>query len=300
MTTLARHVLFGPGDLPDDAGDDLLDLFDDATITGDDFEMEMRTGDWGWCIAALASSTDEHAHRLADLAADHGCDHALVQGPLAIHPPRLVVTDVDSTLTTTEAIDLLAEAAGVGRRVAAITERAMRGELDFAASLAERVATLEGLPVSVFDEVLPSVHLSTGARELVDHVHALGGRFGVVSGGFVNLVEPLVRDLGIDVFAANVLEVVDGRLTGRTTGPVVDRSFKATQLRAWATEFDAPLDLCVGVGDGANDLDLLATAGLGVAYCAKPVTAEQADAAITFPRLDAVLALLADPLAHQD
>ena len=300
MTTLSRHVLFGPGDLPEDAGDDLLDLFDDATITDDDFEIEIRRADWGWCIAALATSSEDHAKRLADIAADHGCDHAVVSGPLAVRPPRLVVTDVDSTLTTTEAIDLLAEAAGVGPQVAAITERAMRGELDFAASLAERVATLEGLPASVVDEVLPSVQLSQGARELVDAVHALGGKVGVVSGGFVSLVEPLVDELGIDLFAANVLEVVDGRLTGRTSGTIVDRAYKASQLRAWATELDVPLELTVGVGDGANDLDLLAAAGLGIAYCAKPLTADQADASITFPRLDAVLALLADPLSQED
>ncbi|WP_245558811.1 phosphoserine phosphatase SerB [Aestuariimicrobium kwangyangense] len=304
MTQPVRHVLFGPGTLDDSVGDHLLDLFDDATITDQDFEIEIRRGDWGWCVAALAPSSDEKvrttAARLRTLAGEHGCDHAVVTGRLATRPPRLVVTDVDSTLTTTEAIDLLAEAAGMGGKVAAITERAMRGELDFAASLTERVATLEGLPSTVLDEVFGSVRLSEGARELVQQVHALGALFGVVSGGFTALVDPLVDDLAIDLSAANVLEVVDGRLTGRTRGPVVDRAFKADQLRAWASERDIPLDLTVAVGDGANDLDLLDAAGLGIAYCAKPLTAERADASISFPRLDAVMALVVDPMVHQD
>lgn len=200
--------------------------------------------------------------------------------------------DVDSTLTTSEAIDLLAEVAGVGEQVAAITERAMRGELDFAASLAERVATLEGLPVSVLDEVRERIEFQPGAAELVEAIRSTGGRVGVVSGGFIEIVAPKVAELGIDYATANTLEVADGKLTGRTTGEVIDRAAKARHLLRYCELAGTEPDLCVAIGDGANDLDMLGLAGLGIAYCAKPVTAEQADATISFPRLDAALGYL--------
>ncbi|TNC17196.1 phosphoserine phosphatase SerB [Georgenia sp. 311] len=200
--------------------------------------------------------------------------------------------DVDSTLITAEVIELLAEHAGTREQVAEVTERAMRGELDFAASLRERVATLAGLDVAVLEEVRVAVELSAGARELVAAVQERGGRVGLVSGGFLEVVGPLAAELGIDHVEANRLEVDGGRLTGRTTGPVVDRAAKERHLRAWAQADGVPLARVVAVGDGANDLDMLAAAGLGVAYCAKPVVQEQARAAVTFPRLDAVLGLL--------
>jgi len=221
-----------------------------------------------------------------------GVDVAVTAGPLAADGVGLLVMDVDSTLITAEVIELLAEHAGTREQVAEVTERAMRGELDFTASLRERVATLAGLDAGVVDAVREAVELSAGARELVAAVHERGGKVALVSGGFLEVVGPIAEDLRIDHLTANRLEVEDGRLTGRTTGPVVDRAAKERHLRAWAAEDGVPLERVVAVGDGANDLDMLGAAGLGVAYCAKPVVQEQARAAVTFPRLDAVLGLL--------
>ncbi|MCM3662042.1 phosphoserine phosphatase SerB [Georgenia satyanarayanai] len=221
-----------------------------------------------------------------------GVNVAVTAGPLAADGVGLLVMDVDSTLITAEVIELLAEHAGTREQVAEVTERAMRGELDFAASLRERVATLAGLDAGVVDTVRAAVELSAGARELVAAVHERGGKVALVSGGFLEVVGPIAEELGIDHLTANRLEVEDGRLTGRTAGPVVDRAAKERHLRAWAAEDGVPLERVVAVGDGANDLDMLGAAGLGVAYCAKPVVQEQARAAVTFPRLDAVLGLL--------
>ena len=204
--------------------------------------------------------------------------------------PRLLVMDVDSTLITSEVIELLAARAGSQELVAAITERAMRGELDFAASLHERVATLAGLPVSVFDEVRAQVELTPGAAELVAQVQSRGWSVGLVSGGFIEVVAPLAQPLGIELVRANALEVADGLLTGRVTGPVIDRAAKAVALRDYAAAVGADLADTVAIGDGANDLDMLAAAGFGIAFNAKPVVVEQADAAVT-DRLDAVLTL---------
>ncbi|ASR56689.1 phosphoserine phosphatase SerB [Cellulomonas sp. PSBB021] len=202
----------------------------------------------------------------------------------------LLVMDVDSTLITGEVIEMLAEHAGSAELVTQITERAMRGELDFAASLHERVATLAGLPVSVLDDVRAQMRLSPGARELVAAVQERGWAVGLVSGGFVELVTPLAASLGISLVRANRLEVGDGRLTGRVTGAVVDRAAKAVALRDYAASVGVDLAATVAIGDGANDLDMLATAGFGIAYNAKPVVAQQADATIE-GRLDAALTL---------
>lgn len=204
--------------------------------------------------------------------------------------PRLLVMDVDSTLITSEVIELLAARAGSQELVAAITERAMRGELDFAASLHERVATLAGLPVGVFDEVRAQVELTPGAAELIAEVQSRGWSVGLVSGGFIEVVAPLAQPLGIELVRANALEVADGLLTGRVTGPVIDRAAKAVALRDYAAAVGADLADTVAIGDGANDLDMLAAAGFGIAFNAKPVVVEQADAAVT-ERLDAVLTL---------
>ncbi|WP_319593310.1 phosphoserine phosphatase SerB [Georgenia subflava] len=239
-----------------------------------------------------AAAADGLAAELRGPATALGVDAAVTTGALASDGVGLLVMDVDSTLITAEVIELLAEHAGTRAEVAAVTERAMRGELDFAASLRERVATLAGLDVAVVEAVRAAVELSAGARELVDAVHAGGGKVGVVSGGFAEIVTPLAASLGIDHVVANTLETADGRLTGRTTGPVVDRAAKEAHLRAWAAADGVPLERVVAVGDGANDLDMIRAAGLGVAFCAKPVVQEQADAAVGFPRLDAVLGLL--------
>ncbi len=203
-----------------------------------------------------------------------------------------MVTDVDSTLITGEVIEMLADHAGSGERVADITNRAMRGEIDFGRSLVERVATLEGLPVTVLDDVLHEIELTPGAERLVAALHDAGWPVGVVSGGFVEVVEPLAQRLGIGFVRANRLEVADGRLTGRVTGAVVDAQAKADALREFAAEQGVPLDRTVAIGDGANDLLMLQAAGLGIAFNAKPVVSDQADVAVPGKRLDAVLELL--------
>ncbi len=200
--------------------------------------------------------------------------------------------DVDSTLITAEVIELIAERAGTRDEVAAVTESAMRGEIDFAESLRQRVATLEGVPDSVFAEVSAEVEFTPGAPELVAGLQAAGWEVALVSGGFVEVVGELARRLGITRFRANSLEVSDGRLTGRTQGPVIDRAAKAVALREFAAEWGCPLDQTVAIGDGANDLDMMGVAGLGIAWHAKPIVQEQADVALNGPRLDEALDLI--------
>jgi len=217
---------------------------------------------------------------------------AHASGELAALGPGLLVMDVDSTLIEQEVIELIAERAGTRERVAEVTARAMRGELDFAASLRERVATLAGVPETVFAEVLGEVRLTPGARELIAALHARGCRVGVVSGGFEEVVCPLASSLGIDHVAANRLEVADGVLTGRVLGRIVDRQEKIRCLHAWAQADGVPMTRTVAMGDGANDLGMIAEAGLGVAFCAKPVVAESAPAAVHVRDLTAVLDLL--------
>ena len=205
---------------------------------------------------------------------------------------RLIVMDIDSTLINQEVIDLLGEEAGVGEQVAQITERAMRGELDFKQALEERVGLLAGLDESVFERTFERVTFTPGALELVRSAHSKGWKVGVVSGGFHEVADKIVAAAGIDFCLANRLEVVDGKLTGRVIPPIVDRAGKAQALREFAEEFGFDLSRTVAIGDGANDLDMLATAGLGVAFNAKPAVAEAADAAVTAPYLDSVLYLL--------
>lgn len=205
---------------------------------------------------------------------------------------RLVVMDVDSTVITGEVIEMLAGHAGVRAEVTAITDRAMRGEIDFAQSLHERVAALTGLPVSVFDAVRDELVLTPGAARLVRELHRAGWPVGLVSGGFIEVVGPLAEALGISFVRANQLEVADGRLTGRVVGPVIDRAAKAAALREFAALQGVPLEDTVAIGDGANDLEMLALAGLGIAYNAKPLVCDQADMAILDAPLDAVLEVL--------
>ncbi len=204
---------------------------------------------------------------------------------------RLIVSDADSTFFRQEVIELIAEHAGTRDEVAAVTERAMRGELDFAGSLRERVATLAGVPVEALEKVRAAVELMPGARELVAECHARGWAFGLVSGGFEEIAVPIARELGIERVRANRLEVADGVLTGRTVGPVVDRAAKAATLREWAAQAGVPMEQTVAVGDGANDLDMIGLAGVGVAFNAKPLVREQAPHVIE-DRLDNLLALL--------
>lgn len=192
----------------------------------------------------------------------------------------LVVLDCDSTTIQDEVIELLAEAAGTRELVAEITERAMQGELDFSSSLAERVATLAGTPETVFRSAYERVRLSPGIRELIAAVHERGGKVGVVSGGFHEVLDLLAEDLGLDFWRANRLEVEHGQLVGRTVGPVIDAAAKADTLREWADEAGIALSATVAIGDGANDLKMMEIAGLSVAYNAKPIVRESADVSI--------------------
>lgn len=203
----------------------------------------------------------------------------------------LVVLDADSTLIREEAIELLADEAGSLAHVAAVTERAMRGELDFAASLRERVATLGGVSVSVLPRVRERMTPTPGVEALIAGVHAAGGRVGVVSGGFHELLDPLAERLGLDFCRANRLVVEGGRFTGEVDGPVIDAEAKAVALEEWAAESGIPLARTIAVGDGANDLRMLGRAALGVAFCAKPVVRAQADVMIDRADLSAVLPL---------
>jgi len=229
---------------------------------------------------------------LTRVAGDVGVDVALEDYSIARRAKRLIVFDVDSTLIQQEVIEMLAARAGALDAVAAITDAAMRGELDFAESLHQRVGTLAGLPAEVLDEVAEAVELTPGARTTIRTLRRLGYHVGVVSGGFRQVIEPLAHELMLDFVAANELEVVDGKLTGRVVGQIVDRAGKAKALRDFAHQVGVPMAQTVAVGDGANDIDMLAAAGLGVAFNAKPALREVADASLSHPYLDTVLFLL--------
>jgi phosphoserine phosphatase len=200
--------------------------------------------------------------------------------------------DGDSTLTATEGIDLLADIAGVGKQVADITARAMDGHLDFAQSLRERVSTLQGSPETIIAEATSKVYLSEGAHALCAALKDAGWFLGVVSGGFIPMLRPFVDELGIDHLVANQLEIDNGLLTGRVIEPIVDRPAKAAWLRQWAAEHSIPLDHTVAIGDGANDLDMFAAAGISIAFHAKPSVRDQASATIDEDGLDAALPIL--------
>jgi phosphoserine phosphatase len=243
-------------------------------------------------LSVSGADQQELREALAVESAALGVDVAVQRRGLRGRGTYLVVMDVDSTLIQDEVIELIAAHAGCEAEVREVTERAMRGELDFAESLHARVALLAGVPESALAEVRASVRLTPGARTLVRTLTRLGFRVAVVSGGFSAVVDPLAEELGIHHARANVLEVVDGVLTGRVVGAVVDRAAKAAALREFAELEGIPLERTVAIGDGANDLDMLATAGLGIAFNAKPVVRAQADTGLTVPFLDPVLYLL--------
>jgi len=219
-------------------------------------------------------------------------DVAVQRSGLYRRAKRLVVMDVDSTLVRGEVIEMLAEHAGCAEQVAAITQAAMRGELDFEQSLRERVALLKGLPESALAEIRDSLVLTPGARTLVRTLKRLGYLVAIVSGGFSQITDGLVAELGLDFAAANTLEVVDGVLSGTLIDPIIDRPGKAAALERFAASAGVPLTQTIAIGDGANDLDMLGRAGLGVAFNAKPVVREAADTALNVPYLDAILYLL--------
>ncbi|MEV5752589.1 phosphoserine phosphatase SerB [Actinoallomurus sp. NPDC052308] len=246
------------------------------------------------CIEMDVSGADPDGLRaaLAAEAAEQHVDVAVQRGGLARRAKRLIVMDVDSTLIQGEVIEFIAEHAGLEAKVAEITEAAMRGELDFEGALRERVAMLAGLDEGVLAQVRDRIEFSPGVRTLVRTLKRLDYKFAIVSGGFTQITDALAADLGIDYTAANVLEVENGKLTGQLVGPIVDRAGKAEALRRFAADAGVPISQTVAIGDGANDLDMLAAAGLGIAYNAKPVVREAADTALNVPYMDSIAFLL--------
>ena len=243
-------------------------------------------------LEVSGADPDQLQSDLAAVAYEHGIDLAVQENGILQHAQRLVVMDVDSTLIQGEVIEMIAAHAGCETQVAAVTEQAMRGDLDFAESLRARVALLEGVPAEALDQVYESLVYTPGARTMIRSLKRLGYRFALVSGGFTQLIERMAADLGIDYFAANELEVVDGRLTGRILGDIVDRAGKADALRRFAAEAGIVIKNTVAIGDGANDLDMLAASGLGVAFNAKPLVREKARTSVNVPYLDAIVFLL--------
>lgn len=229
---------------------------------------------------------------LAPEAATQGVDIAVQPANLLRHGMRLIVMDVDSTLVQGEVIEMLAAHAGVEAEVREVTEAAMRGELDFEQSLRHRVSLLKGVDASALDMVFQDLQLNPGARTMVRTLRRLGYRFAIVSGGFSQITDRLAEDLHIDFARANELEIVDGKLTGGIVGEVVDRAGKATALREFAAALGVPEESVIAIGDGANDLDMLNAAGLGIAYNAKPLVRDAADTAVNVPYLDTILYLL--------
>ncbi|MGH3552684.1 MAG: phosphoserine phosphatase SerB, partial [Mycobacterium sp.] len=253
----------------------------DYPVTGLELRVSVPPGIGGQLQAALTR-----------VAADANVDVALEDYSLSRRAKRLIVFDVDSTLIQGEVIEMLAARVGAQDAVAAITDAAMRGELDFVASLQQRVATLAGLPVEALEDIGQQLELTPGARTTLRTLRRLGYHVGVVSGGFRQVIEPLAHELMLDYVAANQLEIVDGKITGRVIGPIIDRAGKAKALRDFAHQAGVPMEQTVAVGDGANDIDMLAAAGLGVAFNAKPALREVADASLSYPYLDTVLFLL--------
>ena len=229
---------------------------------------------------------------LATTGSELGVDIAVSPGGLMRFATKLVVMDVDSTLIQQEVIELLGAKAGVQSEIAEITEAAMRGDLDFEASLRARVALLKGLPASVLDEVQSEITLTPGARTLVRTLKKLGHHIALVSGGFEPVIAPLAAELGIDHIRANNLEIADGKLTGELTGAIIDRAGKASALRDFAAEHNVDLEQTIAIGDGANDLDMIAIAGMGIAFNAKPAVKAAADSSVSAPYLDSVLYLM--------
>jgi phosphoserine phosphatase len=264
-----------------DSGDNIESVVQLANEPATSIEMIVRTRDPVQLRAVLVQAAE-----------DTGVDIAVEPAGLRRRAKRLVVLDVDSTLIVDEAIDVLAARAGVSHEVSAITADAMGGHLDFAESLRSRVGLLAGLPESEVLAVREELRLTPGAQTFVRTLHRLGYHVGVVSGGFTVFTDRFVDELGLDFAAANELEIVDGRVTGQVLGPIIDRPGKAAALRRFAAEYRVPLSQTVAVGDGANDIDMLEVAGLGIAFNAKAALRAAADTSVNLPFLDSVLFVL--------
>ncbi|CAN2200202.1 SerB Phosphoserine phosphatase [Candidatus Nanopelagicaceae bacterium] len=245
-------------------------------------------------IEFTVSGADLHLLRpaLAPTGNEQGVDIAVSPGGLMRFAKKLIVMDVDSTLIQQEVIELLGAKAGVLKEIAEITESAMRGDLDFEASLRARVALLKGLPESALKDVQSEISLTPGARTLVRTLSKLGHHIALVSGGFEPVIAPLVAELGIDHMRANNVEIKDGKLTGELIGPIIDRAGKALALKEFATAHNIDLEQTIAIGDGANDLDMITIAGMGIAFNAKPAVKAAADSSVSAPYLDSVLYLM--------
>jgi len=273
----------------------IANLASEIAATGGNIERIHRSASFPLtAIEFLVSDSHLNSLRkaLGPTAKRYGLDIAVQISGLNRFARKLVVMDVDSTLIAQEVIDLLAEASGVGQEVRAITESAMRGELDFETSLRKRVALLQGQSESIIAEVAKQVTLTPGARTLIRTLKKLGHGVGLVSGGFSQVVDPIAKDLGIDHVRSNTLEIVDGKITGNVIGPIVDRAGKALALKEFAKLENVSPANTIAIGDGANDLDMIAAAGLGIAFNAKPAVQEAAQSALNAPYLDSVLFIL--------
>ena len=229
---------------------------------------------------------------LAKVAVENGIDLAVELGGSARNLKRLVLLDMDSTLIEQEVIDLLAEYSGKSQIISDITAKAMSGELDFKQALSARVELLAGLDESVIDQVRQKVTLTKGAQQLITELHNLGHKVGVVSGGFIDVIEPILKDLEIDFYKANKLDIRDGKLTGKVVGKVIDGSEKLAVLREFASKEGINIQQTVAIGDGANDLEMIQAAGLGIAFNAKPKVAQSADTTLNIKDLSVVLLLM--------
>ena len=273
----------------------IANLASDIATTGGNIERIHRSASFPLtAIEFLVSDShlDSLRKALGPTAKKYGIDIAIQISGLNRFARKLVVMDVDSTLISQEVIDLLAEASGVGQEVRAITESAMRGELDFETSLRKRVALLKGQSESIIADVAKAVTLTPGARTLIRTLKKLGHGVGLVSGGFSQVVDPIAKQLGIEHVRSNTLEIVDGVITGNLLGAIIDRAGKAIALKEFASLENVSPANTIAIGDGANDLDMIAAAGLGIAFNAKPTVQAAAQSALNAPYLDSVLFIL--------